>query len=245
MCNPLPCVDRELIVQSKEMFDCPLEEKLAFPRDMTSDDFYQMGYCGIGQENLDPEQPGDLKEYLPTSHLDSLCTGTYLGNRCLDCGDFDGKSYLKYMPPSVQKRWDKVLHFQTFCKSLRDRLLVYFALAMNVSPIPSVLAKIEQLAEDYFLPLHQGEDDVVRFLLYTPQIAGEQVPETLPKETKPPIGAGAHSDYGTMTLLFQDEVGGLQVQSRDQTWIDAQVIPDTILFTPPSPTLSFSQEGLC
>jgi len=46
------------------MFDCPLEEKLAFPRDMTTDDFYQMGYCGIGQENLDPEQPGDLKEYL-------------------------------------------------------------------------------------------------------------------------------------------------------------------------------------
>ena len=67
--------------------------------------------------------------------IQSVSPVTYL-DRCLDCGDFDGKSYLKYMPPSVQKRWDKVLHFQTFCKSLRDRLLVYFALAMNVRPPP-------------------------------------------------------------------------------------------------------------
>jgi hypothetical protein len=35
---------------------------MAFPRDMTTDDFYQIGYCGVGQENLDPNQPGDLKE---------------------------------------------------------------------------------------------------------------------------------------------------------------------------------------
>ena len=35
---------------------------LTYLRDMTTDEFYQIGYCGIGQENLDPEQPGDLKE---------------------------------------------------------------------------------------------------------------------------------------------------------------------------------------
>ena len=91
-----------------------------------------------------------------------------------------------------------------------------------------------QLREDYFLPLHQGEDDVLRFLLYTPS------QEKCTGEFSP-IGAGAHSDYGTMTLLFQgifldidlmhmqDSVGGLQVKSRDDNWIDAQVIPDTIL----------------
>jgi len=87
-----------------------------------------------------------------------------------------------------------------------------------------------QLPEEYFLPLHQGEDDILRFLLYTPKIAGDDnTPTGLKKE---PIGAGAHSDYGTMTLLFQDQVGGLQVQSRDKIWIDAQVISDTILSLP-------------
>jgi isopenicillin N synthase-like dioxygenase len=49
-------------MKSKELFDCPLEEKKAYPRDMTTDDFYQIGYCGIGEETLDLEQPGDLKE---------------------------------------------------------------------------------------------------------------------------------------------------------------------------------------
>jgi isopenicillin N synthase-like dioxygenase len=74
------------------------------------------------------------------------------------------------------------------------------------------------------LPYHQGEDDIMRFLLYTPVTPPES------KDLKnPPIGAGAHSDYGTMTLLFQDSVGGLQVKSRDNTWIDAQVIPGTVL----------------
>ena len=44
--------------------------------------------------------------------------------------------------------------------------------------------------------MHQGEDDVLRFLLYTPA-KGES------RDEMSPIGAGAHSDYGTMTLLFQ------------------------------------------
>jgi isopenicillin N synthase-like dioxygenase len=67
----------------------------------------------------------------------------------------------------------------------------------------------------------------MRFLLYTPAAPPES------KNLKnPPIGAGAHSDYGTMTLLFQDSVGGLQVKSRDNTWIDAQVMPGTVLYAP-------------
>ncbi|TRM68175.1 hypothetical protein BD626DRAFT_480999 [Schizophyllum amplum] len=42
--------------------------------------------------------------------------------------------------------------------------------------------------------------------------------------------AGAHSDYGTLTLLFQDQVGGLQVQHpHTGEYIAATPIPGTIV----------------
>lgn len=40
---------------------------------------------------------------------------------------------------------------------------------------------------------------------------------------------GTHSDYGTLTLLYQDGLGGLEVKAIDQTWIEAKPIPGTIL----------------
>ncbi|KIM91132.1 hypothetical protein PILCRDRAFT_1333 [Piloderma croceum F 1598] len=42
--------------------------------------------------------------------------------------------------------------------------------------------------------------------------------------------AGAHSDYGTLTLLFQDHVGGLEVQNpHTKHFQPASPIPDTIV----------------
>lgn len=41
------------------------------------------------------------------------------------------------------------------------------------------------------------------------------------------VRAGAHSDYGSITLLFQDMRGGLQVQSPNGTFVDATPIENT------------------
>src|SRR5262245_18242210 len=41
-------------------------------------------------------------------------------------------------------------------------------------------------------------------------------------------GVGEHTDYGLLTLLAQDDCGGLQVKSRDG-WIEAPPIPDTLV----------------
>ncbi|XP_068239658.1 uncharacterized protein [Palaemon carinicauda] len=40
---------------------------------------------------------------------------------------------------------------------------------------------------------------------------------------------GAHTDWGTITFIFQDEVGGLEVFLRDGTWVSAVPIPETAL----------------
>ncbi len=39
------------------------------------------------------------------------------------------------------------------------------------------------------------------------------------------IGAGAHTDYGNLTLLATDEVGGLEVRTRAGAWIEAPPLP--------------------
>ena len=48
-----------------------------------------------------------------------------------------------------------------------------------------------------------------------------------PRGAPTALGAGTHTDYGNLTLLATDAVGGLELRRRDGTWIAAAPIPDT------------------
>jgi isopenicillin N synthase-like dioxygenase len=42
-------------------------------------------------------------------------------------------------------------------------------------------------------------------------------------------GVGEHTDYGLLTLLAQDSVGGLEVKTPNDGWIEAPPIPDALV----------------
>jgi len=70
---------------------------------------------------------------------------------------------------------------------------------------------------NYFEPYYRDcQSSVVRFLRYPPRL----------EDT--PMGCGVHSDYGILTLLLQDDIGGLQILLKDK-WIDAVPIKDSLV----------------
>jgi isopenicillin N synthase-like dioxygenase len=82
------------------------------------------------------------------------------------------------------------------------------------------LALSLELDWDYFDRFCHDPLFILRLLHYPPQPANPQPGEK---------GCGAHTDWGTLTLLYQDEVGGLQVQDRSGRWLDAPPMQGTFV----------------
>lgn len=68
------------------------------------------------------------------------------------------------------------------------------------------------LPRDYFKAFTTDPLCTLRMLHYPPQR-----PNAEPDEK----GCGAHTDFGGLTLLWQDEVGGLEVLDKDAGWVQA------------------------
>lgn len=52
-----------------------------------------------------------------------------------------------------------------------------------------------------------------------------QIPAPVGVNDGQPLSCEAHCDGSILTLLYQHEVGGLQVKMKDGTWIDVPVVP--------------------
>jgi len=103
-----------------------------------------------------------------------------------------------------------MLGFFAQCKQLHIELMRAIAVGMGIQ-------------ESYFDAYTDVGDNTLRLLHYP------EVPKSLFEINKLQVRAGEHTDYGSITLLFQDDRGGLQVKSLDGTYVDATPIPGTVV----------------
>lgn len=104
----------------------------------------------------------------------------------------------------------------------RPTMSAYFqAMRTLAETLMNGIALSLDLPEDYFEDYKRDPIATLRLLHYPPQRE-----DAAPNEK----GAGAHSDWGALTLLLQDEVGGLQVFDKNSDeWIHADPIPGTFV----------------
>lgn len=101
--------------------------------------------------------------------------------------------------------------------AFRDLMQHFYAAALAAAHgIQRHMARALGVPEDFFTRVHSGQNVTLR-LLYYPAVHGGTVEAGQ-------MGAGAHSDYGFLTLLFQHGVGGLQVMDSQATWMDVSPV---------------------
>ena len=95
----------------------------------------------------------------------------------------------------------------------RETLLAYFdACAGLGGALHRAFAHDLGLPPDFFADKLERSLATLRLLRY-------------PQEPEGEIGAGEHTDYGNVTLLATDGVGGLEVRTRGGQWLAAPSIP--------------------
>ncbi|ORX56418.1 Clavaminate synthase-like protein [Hesseltinella vesiculosa] len=126
----------------------------------------------------------------------------------------NGNAFEK-LPPVFDEEKDFLEGFSRACHSTAMKVLEAFAIALE---IPESEGGVEWFTKCHRYDAMSGE--VLRFLKYPH--GGEASYQEV-------IRAGAHSDYGSITLLFQKDVPGLEVQASREAWISAPLIDDSVL----------------
>jgi isopenicillin N synthase-like dioxygenase len=103
----------------------------------------------------------------------------------------------------------------------RDALLAYFAAMQDLcGRLHRAFAIDLGLEPDFFADRIDRPLATLRLLHYPPH------PGAFDGGL---YGAAPHTDYGNVTVLAQDDAGGLQVKRRDGGWIDAPPLPGTFV----------------
>ncbi|CAI2188962.1 2191_t:CDS:2 [Funneliformis geosporum] len=196
----------EMFSIAKEFFiGISREEQLRY---IMNDEYF--GFVDLKQEVLDPphQKIGDHKE-------------------CFNFGKFqNGKPISQELPKYFEERSKFIESFEKACHDLCMKVLQSLAISLKIED------NEEGEGKNWFSKRHgygMKSGDNFRILHYPPITIEEgKVSEDI--NYNQDIRAGSHTDYGSITLLFQKEIGGLEIQHPyTKKWIQVPVVPNAIL----------------
>lgn len=138
-------------------------------------------------------------------------------NTTIKQGDFKESFYIaqlspkprQTLPTSLEKDHKSLDELFETCRKVCGTILEAFAQSIKVDD------------QQYFSGKHTAFHDRLRLIHYPPTDVGQEGSS---------IRAGAHTDYGSITLLFQHEVSGLQVwRENEGNWLDVLPQPNAIV----------------
>ncbi|BAZ15676.1 2OG-Fe(II) oxygenase [Calothrix sp. NIES-4071] len=116
-------------------------------------------------------------------------------------------SRLNNQTSHIIAQYPYIVEFFNACTKLSNQIL-------------EAIGRALELPTNFFANNHNQNHHTLRLLHYPPL---QKSPHS--RQTR----AGEHSDYGSITLLFQHEVSGLEVKTISGEWIAAPVIPGTVV----------------
>jgi isopenicillin N synthase-like dioxygenase len=182
-------------------FDLPLDEKMRIKSKAQGS---PRGYLDFGLETLaltmGQRTPPDLKEGFGMGPPRVASERDVLGGTA---------TYTPNVWPERPAPFhDAITRYYRGMEQLTSVLMELFAIGMD-------------LPASYFVDRFTDHNSTLRLIHYPPQTEAPQPGQ---------LRAGAHTDYGALTILLgQDRPGGLEVQSPSGEWISARTRPHSFV----------------
>lgn len=194
----------EIDAVSRRFFDLPLAAKMAIARPAPA---VTRGYVALEGEAVARSRgtasPGDLNESFMIGPVDVPANDAYVTSAA--AGTHFAPNLWPAEPAALRRVYTAYFRAMSV---LAGELMRGFAIALDLAP-------------DFFVDKIDRHISRLRVRNY-------------PAPDKPPVPgqlrAGAHSDYGSLTILrAEDRPGGLQVCDEAGAWTDVPIVPDCFI----------------
>jgi isopenicillin N synthase-like dioxygenase len=191
-------VRADAFAAARSFFDLPLEDRMRVAMPVPGYPYGYNPFCAEALEHsIGGHAPPDLKETFNIGPIDPP------PRPVAEMTDPDERAV------HAPNRWP-----DEFLPGFRPALETYYrSMASLASQLLAVFGRALGLSATYFDPFVDRHGSALRLAHYP----------ALPDESALVAGqlrAGAHTDYGTLTILATDDEPGLQVQDFDGSWID-------------------------